>query len=155
MIARNARAASWEHLTSARFEAEDAASAVLRAEERLPQTRRLVHIRNCDWDTGADRELDEVASSVEIQQLASAFGQQLAKAAKFFTVLVRERNRVVAAVVPDVDLCHNKTPYAARALTRYVAGAILAASRWLQRKAWTRRAAGKSRPSGITRGGAV
>ncbi|AMT70485.1 hypothetical protein [Mycobacteroides immunogenum] len=32
--------------------------------------------------------------------------------------------------------------------TRYVAGAILAASRWLQRKAWVRRAVLTARPSG-------
>lgn len=41
----------------------------------------------------------------------------------------------------------------ARAGTRYVTGAILAASRWLQRRAWVRRAADTApRPSGATAG---
>ncbi|WP_131833276.1 hypothetical protein [Mycobacteroides abscessus] len=42
---------------------------------------------------------------------------------------------------------HGRAPYAARALTRYVADAILTA-RWLQRKAWVRRAVFTARPSG-------
>lgn len=45
---------------------------------------------------------------------------------------------------------HNKSPYAARAVTRYVADAILTASRWLQCKAVTRRAVPGVRPSGVT-----
>lgn len=53
------------------------------------------------------------------------------------------------------NIPHNKTPYAARAVTRYVTGAILTARRWLQRRAWARRAADPlARPSGTTQGGA-
>ncbi|MFV8276334.1 hypothetical protein ACNQPY_10345 [Mycobacteroides abscessus] len=53
------------------------------------------------------------------------------------------------------NIPHNKTPYVARALTRYVTGAFLTAFRWLQRKAVTRRAAESgTRPSGTTQGGA-
>lgn len=45
---------------------------------------------------------------------------------------------------------HHSLLTSARAVTRHVTGALLAARRWLQRKAWTRRAAAPTRPSGTT-----
>lgn len=52
---------------------------------------------------------------------------------------------------PVTEINHRKTPYVARAVTRYGTGAILAASRWLQRRAWVRRAVPSGRPSGTTK----
>lgn len=45
---------------------------------------------------------------------------------------------------------HSDTPSFARAVTRYVAGAFFVPLRWLQRRAWVRRAAVILRPSGAT-----
>lgn len=55
----------------------------------------------------------------------------------------REIGDVVAA-----EVGHHKAPYVARAVTRYVAGAVLMPFRWLQRRAGLRRAAATApRPS--------
>lgn len=52
-------------------------------------------------------------------------------------------------------LGHHSLLALARAATRYVAGALLASLRWLQRRAWVRRAAAILRPSDTTKGGAA
>lgn len=71
---------------------------------------------------------------------------------------------IVADRVPDpavdhgrdvpICICHPHTPSFARVPARYVAGAFLVPLRWLQRRAWVRRAGAILRPSGTTTGGA-
>lgn len=49
---------------------------------------------------------------------------------------------------------HSQSPYVARVAARYVAGAFLTASRWLQRRAWVRRAVPSRAAVGHHEGGA-
>lgn len=98
--------------------------------------------------------------------LLGAEGQEVDSVRKFLDGRIRMRSepghlrgRALAVLdafeneIAPTNEFHHETPYVARALTRYVTGAVLMPFRWLQRKAVTRRAASTARPSGTIQGG--
>lgn len=99
------------------------------------------------WDERRDPQINRLAGP---EQPEPAGFTALYKRAEFAFTLDGQFVGSTRIVQDD----HNKTPYVARALTRYVTGAHLTARRWLQRRAWVRRAASTARPSGTTQGGA-
>lgn len=100
------------------------------------------------WDERRDPQINRLAGP---EQPEPAGFTALYKRTKFTFTLDGEFVGSARIVQDD----HNKAPYVARALTRYVTGgAILTAFRWLQRKAGVRRAVESgTRPSDTTQGG--
>lgn len=110
--------------------------------------RDVLRRRNdAQWDERRDPQVNRFAASEQSEPTGFTARYQGAEFA--FTL---DGQFVGSTRIVQDD--HNKTPYVARALTRYVTGAHLTARRWLQRRAWVRRAASTARPSGTTQGGA-
>ena len=90
----------------------------------------------------------------DLSQVARLTGQEIYELTSCGQIVGNDDvPQLVDGGLPVRVLVRHKSPYVARALTRYVTGAVLMPFRWLQRKAVTRRAASTARPSGTIQGG--
>lgn len=96
------------------------------------------------------KQSDRLGPRYRIRVELSLFSRRRHEVDEPLTAGHSRRDVQATDVCSHVGVVHSNTPYVARAVTRYVTDTLLAARRWLQRKAWTRRAAAPTRPSGTT-----
>lgn len=102
------------------------------------------------FDLAADEDTEQTVQVLETD-LSPLGGVLFEQIDQFLACLPTARDLdLVDFIERRVGCGHPQAPYVARAVTRYVAGAVLMPFRWLQRKAWVRRVAGFSRPLGTT-----